>query len=426
MIKLKTILNSKKVFLIIIFISTIRLINYINTPQKSIYSLSDNLFICIVKDITNNKTILDCNEIIEGTQIDAKIGDIVKINGKLEEFESNKNINLFNYKIYQNNREVFYKLKINKYEVIGKSKKISLNIKRIIFDKIKKLKSYNYLKSFILGDKNYIDRKQINTYKMIGIIHLFAISGMHLSFLIELIDKIYIKNSNKKTIFTAVFVFIYYKIIESISLLRCLIFIFIRRINKILSLNMSKEKEIIISLLIILMIKPNAIDDTGFYYSFIISSGIILINKKLKRVNSKIKKTIIITIFAFLLSLPINTYQNFEINFMTIIYNLIFIPFISVIIFPLSLLTLMLPFLDNILFTFINILEFTADLLKGFSIILIVRKPSIALIVIYYLILYLSFHNYKYLYIFILIFLFHYNYSFFIKEKFVLFLDVGQ
>ena len=146
-------LNSKKIILIFLIISTIRLINYINVSKKSIYSLSDNSFVCIVKDITNNKTILDCNEIIEGTTIDVNIGDIVKINGKLEEFESNKNINMFNYKKYQNNKGIFYKLKINKYEVIGKSKKISFNIKRVILDKIKSLKSYNYLKSFILGDK---------------------------------------------------------------------------------------------------------------------------------------------------------------------------------------------------------------------------------------------------------------------------------
>ena len=425
--KLRIILKSKILFMILFFISLLNLYIYLNKPIESSLTKDKTTFLCIVTDIVKDKTILDCDETVESNSINnIEIGDILRINGILKEYESTNNFNLFNYKEYQNRKGIFYKLKINTYKKISESKKISLIIKKIINNRVLNLKCFSYLKTFILGDKSYIETKQIDAYKKVGIVHLFSISGMHLSLLFDLIDSIYLKNNKKKTIISISFVFLYYSLIKSISLFRCLMFKIIRNINSKLKLNYSKEKEIIISFILIILLKPMAILDTGFYYSFIISSGIILINKKCKRIDNKLLKTIIITLFAFIISIPLNIYQNYEINLLSFIFNLILIPYISLIVFPLSLITLLIPFLDNILLFFIYILEFITNLFCSISIILIFKKPSLIFVIIYYLVILISLYRIKYLYLFVIMLFSNYNYNLILKSTYIIFIDVGQ
>jgi predicted membrane metal-binding protein len=50
-----------------------------------------------------------------------------------------------------------------------------------------------------------------------------------------------------------------------------------------------------------------------------------------------------------LVSLPITINTNYEINILSIFNNLIFVPLVSIIIYPLSLLTLIIRPLDNVL-----------------------------------------------------------------------------
>ena len=49
-----------------------------------------------------------------------------------------------------------------------------------------------YLKIFILGDKTSLDNKDI--FKNLGIIHLFSLSGLHISFICFILKKLKFKN----------------------------------------------------------------------------------------------------------------------------------------------------------------------------------------------------------------------------------------
>ena len=419
--KLKIILNSKLLIIILLFITLFRLISINN---RSIYNGDEKDFICTVISINKNNTLLKCNELVETKTIEElQIGDIIKINGYLEEFKTNTNFNLFNYREYQNNKGIYYRLNINKYEIIDESNDIVLSLKRMIKNRIKDYESKDYLESFLLGDKSYINDDIEEIYNSIGIIHLFAISGMHVSIIIELFDKLYKKNNYRKKSLLYLFLLIYYKLINSISLLRSLVFVIVKDINKLFNVKLSNKKIVLLSVLLILIIKPSAYKESGFYYSLIISAGIYLNNKK---IDNKLLKALYISFLAFILSLPLNIYLYSEINLLTIIYNIIFIPIISIIIFPLSILSFFLPFLDNILFSLLNMFEVLASTLNTISIKLIFIKPEIIYIIIYYLIVFISLMNKKYFIILISILFIHYNIYYFINNKYILFLDVSQ
>ena len=421
MIRLKIILRSKKFIIFLLLLVIIRLLSL--KQYKSIYRKEDNSFICTVTNIqTNNKVLLNCGEMIESKVDDKSIelGDVLSINGYLEEFSSNSNINLFNYKEYQNHKNIVYKLNITSYKKIRVSKDIILNIKRFIVNRIEKLKSYNYLNAFLLGDKSGLDSSEINK---LGIIHLFCVSGMHITFLISLIEN-NISNRFKNKII-AIVLFFYYLLIRSISIFRYLVFMIVKSINKKIDLNISIYYELLIAISTILILRPSSIYDMGFYYSTIISSGISLYNKKIK-IKNKIINKLVLNAFIVLLSFPLVIYLSFEINISSVLFNIIFIPFVSLLMFPVSLLTFLFPILDNVFMFIINIFELMINIGKNLSIFIIFMKPEISIVLLYYAIIFLVLYNYRFLYILVLVLFIHYNYNSIFKSKYVLFLNVYQ
>ncbi len=424
--KLKIILESKIFLIIVIFLLLIRLSIFLNTKNKSIYSIDNTSFICTITNISNNKNLtLDCNEILDAYMYKEdnllNIGDIIKINGKLEEYDQNKNFNLFNYKNFQNNRGIYYKLIINNYKKIGNNKSIIFKIKSFIINRIKNLKTYSYLKTFILGDKSEIDNNILDNYKKIGIIHIFSISGMHVALLIDLLNKFIKRNS-----VIIIFLIFYYELIKSISLFRCLVFYLVKLLIKKLGIDYSKIKIIFLSIVFILILKPFYLKEIGFYYSTIISSGIYLLSSKTNKRKNKHTKVLYISFIAFILSLPLNIYTYYEVNLLSLIYNIIFIPVISIIIFPLSLITFIFPFLDQILLYLIKFLEYLVNYFSSINLNIIFMKPAIYIVVIYYTLIILFLYKIKYLNLFIILIFMHYNFNFINKEKYILTLDVGQ
>jgi len=61
-------------------------------------------------------------------------------------------------------------------------------IKNAFITRLNKFTSNEYLYAFILGDKNYIDSDTYEKFSNNGVTHLFAVSGMHVSFLVLAIE----------------------------------------------------------------------------------------------------------------------------------------------------------------------------------------------------------------------------------------------
>ena len=178
---------------------------------------------------------------------------------------------------------------------------------------------------------------------------------------------------------------------------------------------------------LLLFINPFFIADVGFLYSFICSFTMIIINKFLRK--NYFVNLIIITFYMTLFTLPITISLNYEINLMVFISNFLLIPFVSYILFPFALVTIIFNFLNPV-FSFLTlIMEKIAYILSSVKITkLIVPKTSIIFIVIYYFILILFvYYNKKRFLIFLLSLLFIIKSVPFLTTKDnVIFLDVSQ
>ena len=438
------------ILIITIIFSVFRI--YIFKPS-SVYSGSENNFTGIINkiEIDGNKfnITIKTKETLIGTYYiktyeevkkiknNYKLGDTVKINGNLSKPNKNTIPNLFNYSEYLYNNKVFWTIKINYINKIKSNNNLFFKIKNYFIDRINNIgNSKNYLFSFILGDSSKIDNKVKDSYQNNGISHLFAVSGMHVSLFMGIILFILEKlkcNQIHSNIIAIIFLLFYMFITNfSPSMLRAGILFILLTFNNIFKLSIKSTNIMILLLCIILIINPFLIFNIGFQFSYTISLFLIVFQSIITRQNNYFKKLLVVSIISFLISLPISIYNFYQVNLLGIFLNLLFVPLVSFIIFPLSLFTFIFPIFDNLLIVIINIMEYMSLLFNSINIFkLILAKTSFLIIIIYYvIIIYIlygfKYKNYKGLFILIFMLIVHNNIGYFNSNIMITMIDVGQ
>lgn len=438
--KLKMILQSRyifKILTILILIITIIYTKYY--PFKSVFNTNDTEFIGIVEDyiIKDNQikiSLKSKERIIVTYKYTGKVfnnlsyGDKIKVTGVLKEPSTNNIFNNFNYKKYLYNKKIYYIIEASKIDKIQNNNNHIYTIKNLLYTRINSLKSSNYIKALLFGD-NKLDKEIKTSYQINGISHLFSVSGFHINFITSIIyfylDRV-TYNKKIKYITVDIFLVLYLLLCNTTSLLRCTVMNILLSINYLLKLNIKKIDIVLLTLILCIIINPFIIYDIGFIYSYTISFFLILYKNKYKT-NNKLLKIIYISLISFLVSLPINIYTSYEINFLSIILNIIIVPIVSLILLPLSLLTLIFPILDNILYLITSILEKISLYTSNINIFkLILSKPSIILIIIYYLVIILILSKKKHYYLIILLLIFHKTIPLYNSNLEVVMFDVGE
>lgn len=249
---------------------------------------------------------------------------------------------------------------------------------------------------FILGDKSYLSNDIVFSFQEIGISHLFAISGMHITLLSSIILKILKKlkiSENKRYFITSIFLIIFLLIANtSPSILRGVLFFILFSLNKIYYFHISPINLYIFILSLTLLINPLYIFDIGFKYSFLISGTLIILSNYLHSSNYFISLFKVSFISNFI-SFPITIKNFYQINILSIFLNIIYVPFISLIVFPLALISLFIKKILPIFTFFTNLLEKTSLYFSSLSIFKLsfVKLPSIIYIIYFILIVLIIF-----------------------------------
>lgn len=385
MLKLRTILLYNYLYYLLLFVCLVYSIVYLNIERESIYNENSNELegTIINYHITSSKLILTikANEKVlvtyyfknkkEETFFTEKIslGDKVKVTGEFITPPKNTTENLFNYKKYLENKKIYFIVKANIIEKISNNKNTFLYLKNKL---IKKLKNKGYMQAFILGQKSSLSQTAISSYQENGISHLFAISGMHISLLTSIIAKILnkFKLSEQNNFLITVVCLLFYSMLTNLSasIIRGVLFYILFSINRIFYFYIKPTNIFILVLVITLLINPFFLYDVGFYYSFSISFFLILLAPILSSNKNYFYSLLKTSIASFLVSLPISLHSFYQINILSIFYNLIYVPLVSIVIFPLSMFTLIIPPLEFIFNITTTILEKSSIYLSKISI----------------------------------------------------------
>ena len=435
--RLKIILQSNLfcILLFLLLIIYIFLCNLFNSKED----IKCNEFFVIDYKIDNDKLILELKndikvianyyyDVNDSFIDDIKYGTKIRIQYEISDLNNNTIPNTFDYKTYLENNNISYKLNISKIEIVEQSNNFIFKFKNLINDRLNVVDDTGYIRAFILGNKSFISDNVYDAYISCGIGHLFALSGMHVSLLTSFLF-LFLKFKNKvvKYFFISIFLICYGFIVGfSPSILRCIVFLIISFLFEIFSLKIHSIKKLYFTCIIVLFINYKYIFDVGFLYSFLTVFGIIFCQDFIN--GNWFLKSLKLSIVAFLFSLPVSLYSFYSINLLSIIYNIVFIPFISIVVYPFSILCFIFPFLNCVFEFLIFILENIVLFLSSIDFFILNLNFNIFEFVLFYLFLLIGFKFRKYyfflvslLIIFIDIFL-----PYFDNNNYVYYFDVGQ
>ena len=155
-------------------------------------------------------------------------------------------------------------------------------------------------------------------------------------------------------------------------------------LNKLFNFKIKTKNIIMLTFIIIVLINPYYIYNLGFQLSYLISFYLIIFAHIINKHKNYFKKLSITSLISFLVSFPIIISNYYQVNLLSILINLLFVPIISYIVLPLAFITLILP-TDSFLILTMDILEGISLSLTNINYLLLeLPKPSIYLIIIYY------------------------------------------
>ncbi|SFB37293.1 competence protein ComEC [Acetitomaculum ruminis DSM 5522] len=272
------------------------------------------------------------------------------------------------------------------------------------------------LKSFILGDKSQLLEETKLLYKEGGIIHILCISGLHLSILGLFLYKNLRKAGAGFLLSGSIggFVILSYVFMTGFtpSSLRAFIMFMLMLLANVSGLHYDMLSAIGFSMIIVLLINPFYVLNTGFVYSFVSVFGIAVFasktnekegektNKKkiFGNIKNNLRKNFNFSLSMALFNMPLNAYYNYEINVTAFIINFFVIPFSSILlitaffaslsgILKIHILTKSLFFTCHIILMFFEAICTIFNRLPFIKI--LTGKPELINIIIYYLILFL-------------------------------------
>ena len=311
--------------------------------------------------------------------------DIINVIGEVKIIEKDLDIDVFEFSDYLKNKRVFYLLDAEKIELIESNKTLSQRMVDFCCSKLTD-DSYYMSRMLLFNDKR-VDVDSYENLKKINAIHLFVVSGFHISFLYSVVEKICRKKAKLSVVLGILICLLYVFILDfSISSTRALfslilIKLFNKWVNSLDALSLSG--------IILLFIEPLNIYSYSFIMSFLVSF-VIIISKSIYGKYNKIVQGIIVSLISFFAMIPIQLLLNYEINIISLISNFI-LSYVVTVIFILCLIGLPLSIINSNLFGFVyKAFNNTIDFLSNLNTSILFGSIPIFVILIYYLLFFIN------------------------------------
>jgi competence protein ComEC len=387
--------------------------NYFNTQinYKTHFSnsiLERNLIQGLVSEKLKSTTYYD-KFILKATHINGQncIGKIllyvpkkektdIEVGNKIKAFETPKllqnalNPNQFDYSKYLKNQNVFHEIKIKDTNTISVSKDINFYY-YINLIKSKLLKSYdvksfkkdnyNLLMALLFGEKTELSKEISTNYTQAGIIHILAISGLHIALIYGIVlwltkPLLRFKKGKLYIFLLSLCILWFYAILAgfSASIVRAAVMFSVVAFAKIINRQSNIYNSLAVSALLLLLYNPNYLFDVGFQLSFAAVLSIVIFQPIVRKYSYskylivlKIKELLLISLVAQIGVLPLILYYFGQFPLLFLLANLIAIPLSSIILI-LGLALIPFNFLFPKLAVYFSVLvNFLIDIMNNFT-----------------------------------------------------------
>jgi competence protein ComEC len=283
------------------------------------------------------------------------IGNQLKINGFLSKNTISKNPNQFDYSKYLENKQIYAQLYTdrNNIQISSQIKKdiwyYSARLRARIIQNLEK-KNFNTKElhvaiALIMGQQQDIDPQIKQDYQYAGAIHILAVSGLHIGFILLFVTFLLkpIPNTKKgafiKLTITLVSLFLF-GVLTGLtpSVVRSVTMFSFVAIGHHLRRSTNIYHTLLVSILLILLFQPSFLFDVGFQLSYLAVFFIIWLQPLLSNFwqpKSKITKyfwdILTVSFAAQIGTLPLSLYYFHQFPGLFFVTNILVIPFLGVI-----------------------------------------------------------------------------------------------
>lgn len=270
------------------------------------------------------------------------------LSGELVEPAEHSNFYQFNYRNYLQRNNIYWQLKATSIEKVDGStyKKPSFhfieNIRYQIFQYVNRVfnqKLASYIRILFFADKREFSEEALQQYRAVGVVHLFSISGFHISYLVGLLRKWLLRLgiTHEYTNGLLIILLPIYGLLAGfgVSVFRAVCQSVLLILGKMFKKPIDTVDAWAITMLLAVFLNPLIIYQIAFQLSYLLSGVFILMSKQ-KWMNQlhPVLSALLFSLLSFIGSLPILTYHFFEVSWISIGANLLFIPFFTYLFFP--------------------------------------------------------------------------------------------
>ncbi len=345
-------------------------------------------------------------ETIEQKEVVKKLkpGDLCTFKGELRTPKAATMPNAFNYKQYLYDQHIHWQFKIDKIEKCHSPDQFHIEtfLLRLRLNGLEVIEHHfppsaeGIVQALLFGERQLIDEEVEKGYQSLGIVHLLAISGLHVAILVGGVYYVIIycgvTHERARLIFLVLLPI--YMVITgcSPSVIRASFMVILYFLIKMFRLKIPTIDVISFTCLFLLFVNPYYLFHVGFQLSYVVSLGLLLSGRLIIHYKSFLAKLTIVSTVAQLSSIPLLLYHFFEVSFISLPLNMIFVPFYSYLILPLSIIaTFLITTIPPLGTFFVSLLDvilsqshlLVLNILKLPFSTLVTGRPSIIFILFY-------------------------------------------
>ncbi|WP_156291125.1 DNA internalization-related competence protein ComEC/Rec2 [Oceanobacillus salinisoli] len=217
----------------------------------------------------------------------------------------------------------------------------------------------SWLNSLVLGDDSSLDEDTKRLFQNWGLTHIIAISGTHIALLLAFIYFFTVKLSiltKEKAQWFVILILPVYAVLaggEPSVWRASMMAVLIIMLHK-LRLNYSVMDVLSLVFILLILWSPSIIYHIGFQFSFLVTFGIILSRKWLSTSNSSIMQALQISFLAQMVIIPLQFSYFFQFQPLSILLNILIIPYFTLIVIPFMYILLPLTFFPQPLTDFLD------------------------------------------------------------------------
>lgn len=202
-----------------------------------------------------------------------------------------------------------------------------------------------FMNALVFGDRQQMTFEVEEQYQQFGLVHLLAISGSHIVLLMAIVYFILLRSGVTREVATVCLIFCIplYMILAgaSPSVIRASITGVLMLIVFMYSIRLSSLDALSITAICMLIFDPYLLFNIGFQFSFVGSFALLLSAPLLlESSNGLIRNSIYISLISQLVSTPILLYHFGYFSPYSIFLNILYVPFLSLIVLPCSIVIL--------------------------------------------------------------------------------------